>query len=223
MNVVVAPGKTVTGTVGLIVPFVPALGVTAKVVHAVDGQGVDNAGRPLLNETLRAFENFPVAHASTAAHEDGNARGRFNDLVIHAHVIRRVSLDDVRAEFHGLTDQVHDLHDIAVNHIATGLRVRLKHERLHHHRHAVEIGLRFEFRSHREAGPGPVRRDEEPMDQSTADPAERDEGPDLRMGETDPGRGWLVSSPLLDDRSRGQPDGRIRSLLRPQYRFLRCA
>src|SRR5712691_572930 len=43
----------------------------------------------------------------------------------------------------------------------------------------------FERRSNREAGPRPVRRDEQPVDQTAADPAERNEGPDLRMGEPD--------------------------------------
>src|SRR3989454_3062027 len=44
---------------------------------------------------------------------------------------------------------------------------------------------RFELRTDREPGPRPVRGDEEAMDQTTADPSERDEGPDLRMGEPD--------------------------------------
>src|SRR2546425_1027751 len=41
---------------------------------------------------------------------------------------------------------------------------------------------RFELWSDCEAGPRPVRRDEQPVDQTAADPAEGDEGPDLRMG-----------------------------------------
>src|SRR2546422_4382026 len=43
--------------------------------------------------------------------------------------------------------------------------------------------FRFEFRSDQQAGPRTARRDEEPVDETATDPAERDEGPDLWFGE----------------------------------------
>ena len=39
VKITVAPGSAVATVEGLIVPFAPALGVTAYVVHAVDGHG----------------------------------------------------------------------------------------------------------------------------------------------------------------------------------------
>src|SRR5438309_377093 len=48
-------------------------------------------------------------------------------------------------------------------------------------------GFRFEFRSDRQAGPRPVRRDEEPVDETATDPAEADESPDLWSGKPSAG------------------------------------
>ena len=94
---------------------------------------------------MRALKDFAVADATTATHENGDAGGGFDDFVVDAHVVGRIGLDDVGTELDGLTNEVGDGGFIAVDHVATGFFVRLKHKRLHHHRHAVVVGLGLEF------------------------------------------------------------------------------
>ena len=65
--------------------------------------------------------------------------------MVDAHVVGGISLDDVGTEFDGLAHEVGDGGFVAIDHVAAGFFVRLKHQRLHHHRHAIIIGLGLEF------------------------------------------------------------------------------
>src|ERR1035437_10800595 len=105
---------------------------------------VNDAGGPLRQEVVRALGDFAVADFATAAHEHRNAAGGLDHLMIAAHIVGGVGLDDVGAEFDGLPDERDDFFLVAVDHVAAGLFVRLEDERLDHHRHSGAPGDGFE-------------------------------------------------------------------------------
>ena len=119
---------------------------------------VDDSVNALFEETCGTFENDSVGHFAAAADQHRHATGRLNDLMIEAHVVGRVGLDDVRPEFHGLTDEVHDFHHVSIDHVAAGLGIWRKDQRFDHHGNSVVITIDLQPENVIDALPGDVRR-----------------------------------------------------------------
>ena len=67
---------------------------------------VDNPRSSLPHQSLRALEDFLIRRLASAPHEERNAAGDLNNLVVQAHVVSRVRLDDIRPQFDGLPHEV---------------------------------------------------------------------------------------------------------------------
>src|SRR5262245_50389254 len=63
---------------------------------------VNDAGRALFDQSLGALQNLEVGNLSATAHEDRDLSGSLDNLVINAHIVGRVSLNDVGAELDSL-------------------------------------------------------------------------------------------------------------------------
>jgi len=109
-----------------------------------DVAAIDDAGGSLGDEVAGALEDDFVGDAASATDENGDTGGDFDDFVILGDVIGGIGLDDIRSEFHGLPDKVHDLFQITIDHVAAGLCVWAEAERLDHHGHSVVVGLGLE-------------------------------------------------------------------------------
>jgi len=71
--------------------------VFRRIVVLDDIAAINNARCALLDEFLGAVEDFGIGRFATAADQHGDASGDFDDLVIPAHVVGRIGLDDIRA------------------------------------------------------------------------------------------------------------------------------
>jgi uncharacterized protein (TIGR00645 family) len=110
-----------------------------------DVASVNDASGALLDECLGAGEDLCIGGLAAAADEDRDPSGGLDDLVINGHVVRRICLDDIRAQLTRLADEWDDLHRVAVHHVSAGLGVRLKDQWLDHERDAVAVALGFEL------------------------------------------------------------------------------
>ena len=87
---------------------------------------INNPARTLLQKPESPLKNFFIRNPATAPHEDRNTARGLNNFVVLAHVIGRVTFDDVRAQFHRLPDQMRNLLHVPIHHIPTRLFVGLK-------------------------------------------------------------------------------------------------
>ena len=67
--------------------------------------------------------------------------------MIHAHVVGRIGLDDVRSQLDRLPNERKNFERVAIHHVAAGRRIGLKDERLDHQRHAVAVALWFDLQN----------------------------------------------------------------------------
>ena len=85
---------------------------------------------------------FPPPRTST-----GIPSSDFDNLVIHAHVVGWIGLDDVRPQLDRLPNERKNLERVAIHHVAAGRRIGLKDEWFDHQRHAVTVALWFDLQN----------------------------------------------------------------------------
>ena len=73
------------------------LGNTGGIGVLNDVAAIDDARGALLDELFGPAQDFLVRGPAAAPHQHGDFSGNLNHLVIGAHVLRRVGLDDVGA------------------------------------------------------------------------------------------------------------------------------
>ena len=109
-----------------------------------DVAAVNDARRALLDQPLRAREDFRVRRLAAPAHQHGNAAGDFDHAMVNADIIRRIGLDDVRPELDRLADEREDFFQIAVHHVPARFLVGLEDQGFDHERHAHAVAFRLQ-------------------------------------------------------------------------------
>jgi hypothetical protein len=120
-------------------------GHAGRIVVLNDIAPVHDSGGALFDELFRAQQDLGVGRFAAAAHQNGNAARNFDDVVVKAHVVGGIGLDDIRTELDALAYERDDLFRIAIDHVAAGLGIGPKNEGLDHERHreAITLGLQL--------------------------------------------------------------------------------
>lgn len=112
-----------------------------------DVAAIDDTGSALFHEILGALEDLSVRRFSPSPDQNGYSTGDFDYLMIDAHIVRGIGLDDVGSKFDGLSNQREDLCRITVDHIAPRPLIGLEHQGFNHQRHSVAVAVGFDLKN----------------------------------------------------------------------------